>query len=79
MSDEMLLSDRVAQAIGDPGAVVDRREAEPVHRWAARAVLTVLVRGRYLDTRPGVFNPASCVWLVALAFVIGLGVGSVFL
>mgnify|MGYP002350404199 CR=1 FL=1 len=36
------LADRIAQAIGDPGSIVIRREGESVTRWSTRAVLLVL-------------------------------------
>ena len=35
-------ADRIAQAIGDPGSIVIRREGESVTRWSTRAVLLVL-------------------------------------
>lgn len=37
--------DRIAQAIGDPGSIVGRRDpGESVTRWSTRAVITTLLR-----------------------------------
>lgn len=62
--DARSLENRIAQAIGDPGSVVPRRQdgkggAETVTRWSTHAVMTVLeaettlVRGlTFLDDAP---------------------------
>lgn len=70
------LSDQVAHAIGDPGTITPRKDnGEGLVRWQARAVLTVLVRGRYLDEHPGHLNPATFVLVGVLMFVLGLAAG----
>lgn len=74
------LTDRVTEVISDPGAVIARNGNESTSRWAARAVLTLLVRGRLIgDPEPGDVNPLALAALWLLALAIGLVLGAVFL
>lgn len=95
------LTDRVAQAIGDPGSIAGRRfhpswgegrdgyreEPETVTRWAARAVLLVLIETGFITpdmrpiitTTPGTVGPLALSALLTLAMAIGLVLGSVVL
>ncbi|GLW32248.1 hypothetical protein [Actinoplanes regularis] len=49
---EANLSDRIAQAIGDPGSVLPRNENETVTRWSTRAVEAVLAGWQSKDVKP---------------------------
>jgi len=69
--DARALVDRIAQAIGDPGSVLERRPDESVTRWSTRAAMFVfgaedstLPRGLfYLDSAEGGVHCADGVTL----------------
>lgn len=75
--DEQLIG-RVTEAIQNPGAIVDRAgDLELRERWSARAVLDLLHRGLLIDPKPPTL--VGLLMVGGLLFLLGLGIGGVFL
>lgn len=75
------IASQIRQAVNDPGSIAtrDNQQEETFLDWQVRAVLTVLVDGRYIDGHPGPGNPLSVATLLALTLAAGLILGWVLL